>query len=204
MRRSQGEIFGIALFFVVIIIGVIVYANFQAIEQSGETEEFEEKQFEILSADSINGLKKMSTNCEVEQNRDALEDVIRYCFDNARSDEDDPIIECEQESGGTVEKSACSYSYEILNTSLHNLFNEDSDEALVAPIPFSLELTNPSFEHEQWHNRTITNLGDFGLSLNRSKGNFYLDEEYRRNNAGFDVITTGRREVELTFDIYHR
>lgn len=199
MRKAQGEIFGIALFFVVIIVGIIIYANISALQPDVEEDSFKSKQYEILSSDSLNALKKVSTGCEVERDKSSLEDVIRYCFDYARNKQDDPSIMCD--SG---EERACAYSFELLNDSLHSLFNANSSKALVASIPFSLELDNSGFEHEVWHNRTITNVDDFGLSLDRSNSSFYLKKRYQRKNAGFDVITTGRRNVELTFDVYYR
>ena len=203
MKKAQGEIFGVALFFVVIIVGIIIYANISALQPDMEEDSFKSKQYEILSSDALNGLKKMSTSCQIEQDKDSLEDLIRYCFSYASGSEDDPVIECQSSDGGTETRRACEHSFELLNKSLHNLFDANTSEAIVAPIPFSLELSNPDFEHEQWHNRTITNVGEFGLSLEREDDNFYLRQNYQRKNAGFDVITTGRRDVELNFNVYY-
>lgn len=200
MKKSQGEVFGIALFFVVLIVGIIIYSNVQLLQNSQSDDSFESRQYELLSADALNALKKMSTSCPVEQNKDSLEDLIRYCFDYASTPSSDPTITCE----GGVERNACEHSFMILNKSLQRLFKNTSEEALVAPVPFSLFITNPEFEHVIWHNKTISNVEDFGLSLNRSEDNFYLRKQYNRENAGFDIITTGRRSVELTFDVYYR
>ncbi len=200
MKKGQGEIFGIALFFVVLIVGIIIYSNIQLLQTSTDEDSFESRQYEILSADALNALKKMSTSCSVEQNKDSLEDLIRYCFDYASTSQSYPTIVCDD----GVERNACEYSFEILNSSLQKLFHNTSSKALVAPIPFSLLITNPEFEHVTWHNKTISNVENFGLSLNRSNESFYLRKQYNRENAGFDIITTGRRSVELTFDVYYR
>ena len=196
LKRAQGEVFGIALFFVVLIIGIIIFATISSMSPDTEVDSFTQRQYSLLATDALNSIKKMSTECEIERGRNSVEDLMRYCFETARSVEDDPLVVCNGD-----ERPACEYSLHLINESLHKFFGED--DALVVSIPFSLSF-DAHFEHEVYSNTTLTNVEDFDMSLDRSDSDHYLRRGYVRENAGFDIISTRRREVEFVFDVYHR
>ena len=205
-KKGQGEIFGLALVFVILILGIIVYAQFKALNPDLEKNSFKDGQFDVLAKNTLTSIRYMSTGCFVQSKDDSLQALLGYCFDFSNAPDHDPLITCKDDFGSDFEVGSCSYAMELFNSTLQSFFNKNvtEDRTSIAPIPFSLTFTNEHFQLEKVHNVTLTNMYDFGISLNRSSTDYYKKKRYQKANGGFFILPTGKRPVELEFDVYYR
>ncbi len=226
-KKGQGEIFGLALVFVVLILGIIIYSQFSLLNPKYEEDSFKEQRYKALAENTILSIKKVSTKCSVQTGKNSLEDLINYCLSYATSNEHDPDITCDD--GDVV--NSCEYSFRVLNKTLQSLFEKNGDGIANAGYPFSLYIENPNLNHKVWHNRTITNMHvsdltetpydyegstrDITLYVtnynfssisfdDRNDPKYYLRNGYNRVNAGKDTLTTGRVNLEFSLDFYYR
>lgn len=193
--KSQGEIFGIALLFVVIIIGIIVYSQIKNIKSSDETNLQQQGEYKILAESSLNALLKSSTGCEVERGRDSLKDLINYCLENEYSGID-PEIECDG-----VTEPACQYVKDYLNESLMIIFNSSKG---VAIIPYEVNLDIPANNLSLMANQKFTNLGTF-----KHKDTILTEDNrrrlgYKRAPSGLISWATAQRAIEFELYLYYR
>lgn len=196
MKKSQGEIFGIALLFVIIILGIVIYGQYQASNPQRTVDAQKEGEYKLLAQSTLNSLKKMSTGCQIDSGTDSLEALITYCMDYSRTQSTDQIITC---SG--VEKNSCSYAIEILNASLNSLFGNQS--SVMGNIPFSLEISTPEYNHKVF-NGTYSNLDSFKLRDQDVSLDNYFRLGYKRVSSGKEVIPTQKRAVEMILSLYYR
>lgn len=197
MKKSQGEIFGIALIFVLVILGVLFYGKFQTlhnIRESGEDSDASRKH-QILSETTLNSLLDMSTGCYVERNRDSLQDLISYCVENSNHLSPlspGPNITCTSDVGI---QASCAYAITLLNDSLNGFFNDSG----IGKIPFKLVVYMDKSLVGTYMDRNLTNFGDNfnGRIINESN---YRKNRYSRAAPGFRVWPTAKRDV--TFELY--
>lgn len=197
MKKSQGEIFGIALLFVVILIGFIVYAKIQSVSDLNDVDLQKQGEYKILAEGSLNTLLKVSTGCMVERNKDSIKDLINFCLENEYSGSD-VDIECESPIG-TV--PACEYALDFLNESLYLIFNSTVG---VGVIPFELIVDIPANKRSLLFNKSRTNFGQIkykGVEVNESS---WRKLEYKRESSGLISWRTAQRDVEFELYLYHR
>lgn len=208
MKKGQGEIFGIALLFVVLIVGIMIYGQFRALNPSLEDQLEVETRSKILAETTIDAIKKVNTGCEVERNRDSLEDLLRYCIENSPVPSVDPEIQCVDSSGSPMTRNSCSYAMEIFKNTLRILFTGDTSssvEPLIGLIPYSVSFDNSPFEHEKIHtsdsNPPLDNLEEVETGMTFDN---YQSYGYKAVSGGFHQITAGRRSIEIEFNLYYR
>jgi len=194
-KRSQGEIFGLALMFVVIIIGIIVYAKIKAINGVDETNTKIEGEYKILAEGTLNTILKVSTECYVERNKDSVKDLINFCLANEYSG-----IDAEITCNG-VSRQSCDYAKEILNNTVYKLFNSSEG---IGNIPFELKIDIPANEETLLSNVTFTNFNDFeykGQTINQSNRRKF---RYKRAPSGLITWPTAHRAIEFELYLYYR
>lgn len=180
MSKTQGEIFGIALLFVVIIIGFLVYARFQALNPNGVSSITKAK-YEILSQSTLNTLIKIGTGCYTQSQKDSVEALIEYSLRQSFSLGGDPLIAC---SNGKSPESG-KYAIKILNNSLFSLFN--SSNSVLGPIPFLLQIRTKDSQNI-YHSINLTNFGQFGFNYKIINETNYLYYGFNRAPSGLRTI----------------
>lgn len=225
-NKGQGEIFGLALMFVLLIFGIVIYAQFKALNPDFSEDSLTATKYKILSENTISSLKKISTPCSVQTGKNTLSDLMRYCMEFSSSFQHDPLLFCDIDTDGIDEQvAACEYSFSLLNQSIQTLF---SSRVGLGSIPFSLHMYEDATEHIVWHNRIITNINESSrgftddydsnprypimvssqnissISLNKSSPKYYLRNGFNRVNAGKDELSSGRKSIEFELNIYYR
>ncbi|MDA3856365.1 MAG: hypothetical protein PF569_08970 [Candidatus Woesearchaeota archaeon] len=201
MKKSQGEIFGIALLFVVILIGVIVYAKIQSNSDLNDVDLQTQGEYKILAEGTLNTLLKVSTGCTVERNKDSVKDLINFCLENEGYG-GDVEIGCDIEGDGILENfPSCAHALNFLNDSLYLIFNSSSGIGL---IPFELIIDVPSYSNSIFFNESRTNLGDIsyrGFEVNDSSR---INLGYKRESSGRISWRTAQRDVNFELYVYYR
>lgn len=198
--KSQGEIFGIMLFFVILILGFFLYSEFRTVFSIQEQDAILISEGEIIAQSMIEHLKTLRIQCYEDRIVDGNR-LLNLCVDHTGLTNREHNITC-QIHNPSVEIEVCSTFLNLMNSSLHILFNGTSDiEPLHSPKAFTLRVI-PSNDIRYSHlNVTIDNLHEYDLSLNRSEDNYYLRRGYSRVSSEFQNIPTnqGRFEFELSF-----
>lgn len=192
---AQGEIFGIALVFVILIVGILIYSQIQAFQPDLEETTRQDSRYSILADDTVDSLRQISTGCQIERTRDSLELLLRYCYEQSAAVSSDPGIRCNDNY-----KKSCSYAKQLINDSLHKYYHNQTEKSIIGPIPFYFRITSPTFEHEIIHNLTLTNFGSF----ENLDENTFRRSGYRRISAGPQIVTAGSRSMEIEFYLFVR
>lgn len=194
-KRSQGEIFGLALMFVVIIIGIIVYGQIKSVSNLESEDPQVEGEYKILAEGSLNTILEVSTGCYVERNKDAVKDLVNYCLENEYAGVD-PGITCD--SGNVY---ACSEVIRILNNTMFTLFNSSEG---IGIIPFELYMDVPANNNTLLSNYKFTNFGSFeykGKIVNESNRRRFA---YKRAPSGLISWSTSQRAIDFELYLYYR
>ncbi|MFT4244165.1 MAG: hypothetical protein ACMXYB_01775 [Candidatus Woesearchaeota archaeon] len=201
--KSQGEIFGIMLFFVILILGFLLYSEFRNVFTVQQQDAILISENEIIAQSMIEHLKTLRIECYNSRIMDGT-GLLNLCVDNTDLIQKEISITCEK-GNPPLELKVCSTFLNLINTSLHSLFNGTSEQnPLHSPKAFALRVI-PSNDIRYSHlNVTMDNLQEFELSLNPSDENYYLRKGYSRVSNEFQNIPTnqGRFEFELSF--YYR
>lgn len=196
--KTQGEIFGIALLFVVIIIGIIVYSQYRALSNVSNENSQQNEEYKILAEGTLNTILKMSTGCKVEAKVDSVEKLIDYCLENDNFYSDiDPQIEC---SG--ITKNACAYSLYLLNTTLLHFFNDSS--TAITNTPYKLVITIPANSNTFLSNKNISNLGSYNYKDTIINDTNLWDYGYKKAPSGEVSWATSERDIHFEFFLYYR
>lgn len=198
-KLSQGEIFGVALLFVVIIIGFLVYVKIKSVSGFENENLKQEGQYKILAEGTLNTLMKGSTGCFVEHNRDSLKDVINFCLENDVYPSYDPEIECDDGF-----HDACAYAIQLINESLFYLYNNTESSKGLANVPFEMHMDLPSNQNTFLSNKTFTNFDHFmyrNVVINESNRMRY---GYKRAPSGLISWSTSDRNIQLELYLYYR
>lgn len=194
LKKSQGEIFGIALMFVVIIVGILIYGQVKSVIDVGEENDEKKYRYEVLADGMMNTMLKMSTGCNAFRNQDKIEDLIFYCEYRWDYSEPDPEITCKN---GDIENS-CSLIIDTLNATLLNLLNESN----IGPIPYKLVVSAPNDESSL--NLNMSNFGSYkyrGIVITEDN---YLKNGFKRVSSGPRKVQTSRRNVDFELFLYYR
>ncbi|MFW5704804.1 MAG: hypothetical protein ACOCXG_03080 [Nanoarchaeota archaeon] len=205
MRKSQGEIFGVALFFVIIVIGIIVFSQIKALQPEDQLQDMQEKKMKVISESALNSILDISTGCEVERGKDSLRDLIQFCVDYTFVNSgNDPEIKC-----GSQEKPSCEYSKEILNNTMNSLFNETK----LGYLPYRLTVFSDA-DSTIYQGFNITNYDEENDDEPFQYGEKEINAEsgpdslryygFKRAPPGVKTIPTSQRSVTFELYLYYR
>jgi hypothetical protein len=195
MKKSQGEIFGIALLFVIIVIGILVYVQAKALNPDREEDLQEDAQYKLLAESSLRSIFEASTNCYVERGDDSLRELVNFCMEFSFSGSD-PSFTCED---GTNIK-VCEHVLETLNSSLYELYNT----SLLGPSPFELRLKVPANKNSILDNISLTNFADVKRGEELVTENNYRALGYKRAPSGLLAWATAQQEITAELYLYYR
>ncbi len=201
-KKSQGEIFGIALMFVVIIIGILVYGKIKALNPDNSINEKTEGKYKILAEGTLNSILKMSTSCPIQRNQDRVLDLIDYCITNSYKNNPDPKVICYDENGIEKKMNSCSYVIEIFNSTLQTIFEKEN----LGEIPFKLSISLVS-DKDSILNTNLTNFGNVTFRnkiINESGSNSYRKLGFKRAPSGLRTWATAKRNIDFELYLYYR
>lgn len=198
-KRSQGEIFGIALMFVVIIVGILVYSQIKALNPDRTDTYQREAEYEILAQRTLNTMLSMSTGCYVERGRDSVKDLVNFCLDYTYSG-NDPTMDC---FNNGEEVKVCAYAKDIINTTLVSLYNKSSS-SLVGEIPYQMTINVPNNANTKLSNTTFTNFGEITYRGTIIDDSSYRKLGYKKATSGLITWATSQRNVEFELYLYYR
>jgi len=203
MGKSQGEIFGIALLFVIIILGLIIYSQFAALDDYTEDEDLTRQQYNTLALNTRDAIMDMSTGCSggrIHGGDDTLADLARVCVTRSSTAHSDPEIECEID-GSNQTVGSCSHFKNLLNSTLYNLFNNSN----TTEIPFELhgELDLYGGDHKL-DNLTVSNLGELEVGGQTVDEDNYIQQGFRRSTSGYTAIGAGVEDFHIELFVYYR
>jgi len=194
-KKSQGEIFGIALLFVVIIIGFIVYSQIRTSDNSNPEIEFKTK---LLASSTLSSLLKVSTGCYIERSDDSLQTLISQCiYDTTFRGDIEPEYRCKDGI-----KKICDYSKQIINETLTNLFNNSNLK--LGPIPYSLTSFIEKTSRAEFGNLEFTNFGSLNISNRIITKLNYKKFKYNRVSSGPIIWNTLAGDIEFELFLYYR
>ena len=195
-RKSQGEIFGIALLFVVVIIGLMVYSQIKALEPDTQAADIQEKKYKIVAEGTLNSMLKISTGCFVERGANSLLDLVNYCIENSFGGDDDPIF---KNCNGGIE--SCTEVKKLFNKSLITFFNNSN----LGLIPYNLKMDIPRDDSLKLSNLSINNFDTFEY-----RGNPVIDigglrkAKFKKVSSGLRTWPTAKGNIEVELDLYYR
>jgi len=193
-KKSQGELFGVALLFVVIVIGILIFSKIKSLDPNYNIDPKKDGKYKILAEGSLNTLLKKSTKCYVERNRDSVIDLVNYCVENSYGYEDDPIVICDD-----GQKSSCSHVINIMNDTLYEFFNS----TFLGPILFKLKITLPADPNAKI-NVNITNFGDYNYKNKIITESNYRKNKFKKANSGLRSWATAKRNIKLELYLYYQ
>ncbi|MCA9496877.1 MAG: hypothetical protein KC589_08070 [Nanoarchaeota archaeon] len=204
MKKSQGEIFGIALLFVIIIIGIIIYGQIKASNPDEPADLIYKGKYGILAETTLDTLLKTSTGCVVERNRDRIIDLVSYCQENSFFADADPEIYCEgsffQVAG---DYPSCSTVVNIINETLENLFNS-SDSAL-GHILYNFSISVPSAPNTKLGTISVDNFNSISITGggNLNSKNYYR-YGFKKAPSGLRSLPTANRNVDFELYLFYK
>ena len=194
-KKFQAEIFGVALFFVIILVGFLVFLKFSDLGNSSYEKKFNEDKYKILSSSTVNFILEKDTGCYVDKISNSVKNVINYCIQNSYKGSDEEI-ECKKENF-----KSCQHSIDLINKSLRDIYSKD----IVAEIPYRLEISVPDKKSNLLHNQNFTNLGEFktinGDNLTLEN---YRQKGYKRQSSGLINWITDRKQVKMVLYLYYK
>jgi len=200
MKKSQGEIFGIALLFVVLIFGIILYGQFKALNPDSKIDDLKKNNHKILAEGTLNTLLKKSTGCYTQRERDSVIDLIEYCLYNYNSYNTRVELTCldGDEAGQIID--ACSYPKEILKKDLDAIFNNTKN----FQKPYFLSIDIPSFSDSPYSKINITNFNDFQFKNNLVNSTTYRKLGFSKAHSGLFSYPTSFKNIDFELSIYYR
>ena len=132
-KKSQAEIFGLAIFLVILIIGFLIYSKFS--NDINEDDNELKNQYNLLAASTNNILLKKKIICEElgEQHQTIL-DLTIYCSQYSSLNGEDTGDDCN-----------CELLKDELNETLKQLFINNSIFGNI-PYEFEFSLTNENYD----------------------------------------------------------
>lgn len=199
--KSQGEIFGIMLFFVILILGFLLYSEFRTVFTVQQQDAILLSEGEIIAQSMIEHLKTIRIECSEDIITDGRR-LLNLCVDHTGLLQREHNTTCHIQN---LEIEVCSTFLNVMNSSLYSLFNGTSQsQPLHSSKIFTLRVI-PSNEIRYSHlNVTLSNLHDHDLSLNSSESNYYLRRGYSRVSSEFQNIPTNQGGFEFELSFYHR
>ncbi len=197
--KSQAEIFGVALMFVVLLVGVIIYSQYKAINPNKKSEKLQDLQqlkYEKLSNNLLNSLLATSTNCYFERNDDSLKGLMKHCLINTYGG-GTATLKCAD--GSLI--NTCDKSIEILSY----LTNEVLNNSEFIQTPYVLKLEVPQNHNHFFHNQTITNFGSLNISGDIINETNYFEKGFTNKElSNYYPFGSAQGNVLISLEIYYR
>lgn len=211
MKKSQGEIFGIALFFVVIIVGILIYSQIKASDPLRDQDTQKNKKYSVLAESTVYTLLETSTGCSVTGDDDSLKRLIQYCVQESYGTNGCVAITKKCQNGATVD--VCDYGRKFLEKSLMTLFNstkESNNASIVGKsIPYKFTIQSDKFPNRCYGNVTVTNLGK--LAIMKNKKPIVLEEDkmlsigFKRETSQFIAIPVpGNNNLNVELYVWYQ
>ena len=189
-KKSQAEIFGLALFFVILFLAIIIFSAVSSKKDTYLTYQ-KDLEFDLLGTNTLEALLQKDVNCEISRSNNNLRELLRICVRDP-----DETLTCQ--SG---QKNPCQYAKEILKNSASKLF-EKSDAVLVN-VPYQLTL---QLKEDKNHkvNFNITNLKKYKyLNKTRITRRNYRSYKFQRKTSTSSIKTT-KRQLNVFLEIFYR
>lgn len=187
--------------FVLLVLGIIIYSQIKALDPNRDVDLKIEEEYRLLAQTTLNTILKTSTSCSVERGQDSIQDLINYCLDMSFSSGSDPVLICDNGE----EIGSCSYSKELINRTLLNLFGGNStDFNLIGNIPYYFYIEIPQRVDNSYNDFYSTNFNRFtyrGQIVNETNLNSL---KYKRAPSGLYAWATSQREVLVNLHLYYR
>lgn len=201
-KRSQGEIFGIMIFFVLLIIGFLLYSEFKVLYSVDEQDVILESEYKLLADSVTQQIKNLEIQCFRDSNIDVIE-LLDYCVDNTGLSYNEYSLTCSVTSTGTIQ--TCQGFKNIINDSLHTYFNGTSSTPPIhSSKPFTFRVIPNSDVKYSHLNVTFSNLKDFNLSEDVTNPDYYLRKGYNKISNDLENIPTNQGSFEFEFSFYHK
>lgn len=200
-KLGQGEIFGIALMFVVIVIGILIYSQIKALSPDREVDADKKMKNELLAQSSLETILKTTTKCNVDGGAgfDTIQDLINTCL--ARSfGSSDVYVSCPDLSSSEI--PLCSETIKMLEGSLDGLFNGSG--ALIKNTPYFLEIDLPNDAVSPLNSVNITNFGEFVYRGEVITKDNYRKFDFKKASSDLKPWATAQRSVKMTLAIYYQ
>ncbi|MCA9486827.1 MAG: hypothetical protein H6500_00840 [Candidatus Woesearchaeota archaeon] len=196
-KRGQGEIFGIALLFVIIVLGIIIYTQIKLVSPQTQENLQTEKEYKILAQSTLNTMLTVSTGCVVERDDESLKDLINYCIAMSSSSSSDPELVCKE---GTV--SSCTHAKAVSKASLDTLFT--GENAIIGNIPYELTFTMPDYLTHSLGNLTISNFDEISVKgITLTKDN-YRKLGYKKTPSYPAAWATADSDMRVQLYLYYK
>lgn len=196
MKRSQGEIFGIALLFVIILVGILLYTQIKALDPNRDGDLQQDGEYKLLAESTLNTILETSTGCYVERGRDSVQDLINFCMEYSYSGSD-PTYRCEFSS---TPIRACEHSIKVLNDTLYSLFNTST----IGAIPFELQIYVPANNQSIMHGTQLSNFGEVKTGSSVVDKENYRGLGFKRAPSGLRTWATAQRNIDMELYLYYR
>ena len=196
-RKLQGEIFGLALLFVVILLGFLLYTQFK------DDRIFDEKKdetYKTLADSTLNTLLKTSTGCYITRSSDILDDVINQCIRDFQLYSSEPEYSCEF---STTKQNICAHSKKIINQTLFQLYN--STNFSLGPTPFEFYITMETAPNDiPFKEESYTNFDSVTYRDNIITKANYRQFNYKRVSSKPITFSTIAGNIEFELLLYYR
>ena len=207
--KSQGEIFGVALMFVLIVLGLIIYSQVKSLDPQREELSQQEEEYKILAQTTLNTLMKSSSGCVTRGDEDSIKNLINLCIDNSYRNTDTDV-QCD-----TGEEMACKHAKFLISSKLNRFFNTtqnssgDEIKPLIGEIPFYISFELPD-------KKDFTLIHGFNYSNhktfyeNTSELSFEDSEKelrklgYKRAPSGLYTWATSKREFNINLYLHYK
>lgn len=198
LKSGQGEIFGVALMFVVIIIGILIYSQIKALTPDREADLEAKAKYELLAQSSLEAILKSSTKCNVDgsSGTDSIQDLINVCLAGSYGSSDVEVV-CDD---NTI--NLCAETTQMLEDVLNGLYS--GDDALIGNIPFFVEIELPSDSYSPLTSRNVTNFGNFTFRDTVITSDNYRKYGFKKASSDLKPWATAQRSIKMTLALYYR
>ena len=196
--KSQGEIFGVALLFVLILLGFLLYTQFK---DDTNYDSKKDDSYKILADTTLNSLLKTSSNCYIKRSLGLVEDLVYQCIYDSFLYNSNPYYSC-----GSSNKNICSHSKDLINKTLLNLYNTSNFS--IGPTPYELRVVINDYSGSDndfpFHNEIYTNFGSVTYLENVITKANYRKYKYKRVSSKPITFKTIAGDIEFELYLYYR
>lgn len=189
------------IFFVLIVIGFLLYSQFKVIYSVEEQDVILESEYKLLADASMQQIKNLQIECFRDSQVDVI-DLLDYCVENTGLSFSEYDLVC---STPSATLHSCEAFRNIINNTLFALFNGTSTlNPIHSSKPFKFTII-PSNDIKYSHlNTSFSNLKYFNLSENSSNSSYYLRKGYAKISNDLESIPTNQGSFELELSFYHK
>ena len=192
MKKSQGEIFGLALIFTILIIGFLIYSKFSVGTNKDIIEE-KQREYNDLSYSYLNSILEISTLNLEDGTYLSVKDLIKHCLYQTYFDTDVAYL-----SNGL---DSCEEQQKTIENSLENLFGKNNFN--LGPTPYMFKTYVEKNPNSVLHNLTITNFGEIEYDNTTITESNYRKWGFLRANSR-EIFDSSQGIVEINLYLYFK